>query len=90
MHDLTFDAFGFQGTPYAYFPSQSCNISEHFGAHNLIINLTFCAPFFPAGVAPLYFLCASLTTSCAASFYSIRWRLGGRSVRRRWLSRRLC
>ena len=41
-----------QGTPYAYFPSQSCDISEHFGEHNLIINLTFCAcpslaPFLP-------------------------------------------
>ncbi|KAI0759554.1 laminarinase [Trametes elegans] len=30
------------GTPYAYFPSQSCDISSHFGAHNIIINLTLC------------------------------------------------
>ncbi|KAH9938888.1 laminarinase [Epithele typhae] len=30
------------GTPFAYFPSQSCDLSSHFGAHNIIINLTFC------------------------------------------------
>ncbi|KAJ8489562.1 hypothetical protein ONZ51_g2842 [Trametes cubensis] len=30
------------GTPYAYFPSQSCDLNSHFGAHNIIINLTLC------------------------------------------------
>ncbi|RDX40067.1 laminarinase [Lentinus brumalis] len=30
------------GTPFAYFPSQSCSISDHFDEHNLIINLTLC------------------------------------------------
>ncbi|TFK73373.1 laminarinase [Pluteus cervinus] len=30
------------GTPAAYFPSSSCNISQKFGPHNIIINLTFC------------------------------------------------
>ncbi|KAI0820859.1 laminarinase [Trametes gibbosa] len=30
------------GTPYAFFPSQSCNLASHFGAHNIIINLTLC------------------------------------------------
>jgi hypothetical protein len=31
------------GTPAAYFPSSNtCNLDGHFGAHNIIINLTFC------------------------------------------------
>ncbi|PFH49583.1 glycoside hydrolase family 16 protein [Amanita thiersii Skay4041] len=30
------------GTPDAYFPDDSCPISEKFGWHNIIINLTFC------------------------------------------------
>ncbi|KAF9460039.1 laminarinase [Collybia nuda] len=30
------------GTPTAYFPNNSCPISSKFGAHNIIINLTFC------------------------------------------------
>lgn len=30
------------GTPSALFPSTSCDISSHFGPHNIIINLTFC------------------------------------------------
>ncbi|KAG7448708.1 2 beta-glucanase [Guyanagaster necrorhizus] len=30
------------GIPFAYFPDTSCSISDHFGAHNIIINLTFC------------------------------------------------
>ncbi|KAI0736051.1 laminarinase [Earliella scabrosa] len=30
------------GTPTAFFPSTSCNISSKFGAHNIVINLTFC------------------------------------------------
>ncbi|PBK67425.1 2 beta-glucanase [Armillaria solidipes] len=30
------------GTPFAYFPNTSCSISDMFGAHNIIINLTFC------------------------------------------------
>ena len=29
-----------QGTPFAYFPSQSCSIADHFDSHNLIINLS--------------------------------------------------
>ena len=31
-----------QGEPFADFPNTDCDITEHFGAHNLIINLTFC------------------------------------------------
>jgi hypothetical protein len=30
------------GTPSADFPSTSCDIKSHFGAHNIIINLTLC------------------------------------------------
>ncbi|RDB27908.1 putative glycosidase C21B10.07 [Hypsizygus marmoreus] len=30
------------GTPIAYFPNTSCPIGSKFGAHNIIINLTFC------------------------------------------------
>nr|VWO94484.1 Mixed-linked glucanase [Ganoderma boninense] len=30
------------GEPVADFPNTDCDITEHFGAHNLIINLTFC------------------------------------------------
>ena len=30
------------GTPFADFPSASCDMSSHFGPHNIIINLTFC------------------------------------------------
>ncbi|OBZ73025.1 putative glycosidase C21B10.07 [Grifola frondosa] len=30
------------GTPYAYFPSESCDLSSHFGEHNIIINLDLC------------------------------------------------
>ncbi|KAJ3570796.1 hypothetical protein NP233_g4172 [Leucocoprinus birnbaumii] len=30
------------GTPTANFPNTSCDISQHFAAHNIIINLTFC------------------------------------------------
>ncbi|KAL1676386.1 glycoside hydrolase family 16 protein [Schizophyllum commune] len=30
------------GTPQAFFPSDTCNIAEHFDAHNIIINLTLC------------------------------------------------
>ncbi|KAI0065071.1 2 beta-glucan [Artomyces pyxidatus] len=29
-------------TPDAYFPNTDCDIASHFGAHNIIINLTFC------------------------------------------------
>ncbi|KAG1899021.1 2 beta-glucan [Suillus fuscotomentosus] len=30
------------GTPAAYFPDTYCDLSTHFGAQNIIINLTFC------------------------------------------------
>ncbi|KAF8059824.1 glycoside hydrolase family 16 protein [Lyophyllum atratum] len=30
------------GTPSAFFPSDTCNIQEHFSQHNIIINLTLC------------------------------------------------
>jgi len=30
------------GTPDVLFPSTQCNIPQHFGAHNIVINLTFC------------------------------------------------
>lgn len=30
------------GTPAAFFPNNSCNISQKFGPHNIVINLTFC------------------------------------------------
>ncbi|RDX45720.1 laminarinase [Lentinus brumalis] len=30
------------GTPFAFFPSTSCDIDSHFGPHNIIINLTLC------------------------------------------------
>jgi len=30
------------GTPTAFFPNNNCNIPDHFGPHNIIINLTFC------------------------------------------------
>ena len=31
-----------QGRPAAVFVSDQCDINAHFGAHNIIINLTFC------------------------------------------------
>ncbi|KAJ7349959.1 endo-beta-glucanase [Mycena albidolilacea] len=40
------------GTPSATFPSTTCDIEEHFAAHNIIINLTFCGDW--AGQAPIY------------------------------------
>jgi len=40
------------GTPQAFFPSTSCDISEHFGPHNIIINLTFCGDW--AGQDSIY------------------------------------
>ncbi|KAJ3485120.1 hypothetical protein NLI96_g5177 [Meripilus lineatus] len=30
------------GTPFAYFPDNSCDINDHFGWQNIIINLTLC------------------------------------------------
>ncbi|KZV65238.1 glycoside hydrolase family 16 protein [Peniophora sp. CONT] len=30
------------GQPHANFPSTDCNINQHFGEHNIVINLTFC------------------------------------------------
>ncbi|EJF56125.1 endo-beta-glucanase [Dichomitus squalens LYAD-421 SS1] len=30
------------GTPFADFPSASCDMASHFGPHNIVINLTFC------------------------------------------------
>ncbi|TBU22209.1 endo-1,3(4)-beta-glucanase-like protein [Dichomitus squalens] len=30
------------GTPFADFPSTSCDMASHFGPHNIVINLTFC------------------------------------------------
>ncbi|TCD67725.1 hypothetical protein EIP91_012025 [Steccherinum ochraceum] len=30
------------GTPFADFPNTDCNIDQHFGPQNIIINLTFC------------------------------------------------
>lgn len=32
-----------QGTPAAAWSSEMCDFSQHFGPHNIIINLTFCA-----------------------------------------------
>ncbi|EGN97292.1 glycoside hydrolase family 16 protein [Serpula lacrymans var. lacrymans S7.3] len=40
------------GTPDAYFPSTSCDISTMFDANNIIINLTFCGSW--AGKAATY------------------------------------
>ncbi|KAK7036466.1 hypothetical protein VNI00_011663 [Paramarasmius palmivorus] len=41
------------GTPVAYFPSTgSCNIAQKFGAHHIIINLTFCGDW--AGQSSIY------------------------------------
>ncbi|KAJ7154022.1 glycoside hydrolase family 16 protein [Mycena crocata] len=40
------------GTPSANFPSTTCNLAEHFVAHNIIINLTFCGDW--AGQAAIY------------------------------------
>ncbi|KAI0755388.1 hypothetical protein C8Q80DRAFT_1117777 [Daedaleopsis nitida] len=40
------------GTPFAYFPSQTCNIADHFGEHNLVINLTLCGDW--AGASNVY------------------------------------
>lgn len=34
-----------QGTPTALFVNNQCDIPSHFGAHNIIINLTFCTYF---------------------------------------------
>ncbi|KAJ7832884.1 glycoside hydrolase family 16 protein, partial [Mycena olivaceomarginata] len=40
------------GTPSATFPSTTCDIEEHFAAHNILINLTFCGDW--AGDASIY------------------------------------
>lgn len=40
---LTYRIFATQGQPSAVFVSDQCDINAHFGAHNIIINLTFCA-----------------------------------------------
>lgn len=40
------------GTPAAYFPNTHCDFSTHFGAHNIIINLTFCGDW--AGSSSVY------------------------------------
>ncbi|KIJ63545.1 glycoside hydrolase family 16 protein [Hydnomerulius pinastri MD-312] len=40
------------GTPAAYFPNTDCDLSSHFGPHNIIINLTFCGDW--AGNSAVY------------------------------------
>ncbi|KAF7763643.1 CAZyme family GH16 [Agaricus bisporus var. burnettii] len=40
------------GTPGAFFPNNSCSISNKFGPHNIVINLTFCGDF--AGNSAVY------------------------------------
>ncbi|KAG2121768.1 glycoside hydrolase family 16 protein [Suillus clintonianus] len=40
------------GKPAAYFPNTHCDFSTHFGAHNIIINLTFCGDW--AGSSSVY------------------------------------
>lgn len=40
------------GTPTALFPNSQCDIASHFGAHNIIINLTFCGDW--AGQAGIF------------------------------------
>ena len=40
------------GTPFADFPSASCDMSSHFGPHNIIINLTFCEYNVPTSYGP--------------------------------------
>jgi hypothetical protein len=40
------------GIPYANFVNTQCNIPQHFGDHNIVINLTFCGDF--AGDAAVY------------------------------------
>ncbi|KIY67870.1 glycoside hydrolase family 16 protein [Cylindrobasidium torrendii FP15055 ss-10] len=40
------------GTPTAYFPGDTCNMEKFFGAHNFIINLTFCGAW--AGADDVY------------------------------------
>ncbi|KAI1790892.1 endo-beta-glucanase [Ganoderma leucocontextum] len=40
------------GTPFADFPSTDCDMTSHFGPHNIVINLTFCGTW--AGIASIY------------------------------------
>ncbi|KAF5369067.1 hypothetical protein D9758_002924 [Tetrapyrgos nigripes] len=40
------------GTPAAFFPDDSCDISSHFGPNNIVIDLTFCGDF--AGNSAIY------------------------------------
>ncbi|KAI1785726.1 endo-beta-glucanase [Ganoderma leucocontextum] len=40
------------GTPAAHFPSKSCNMAQHFGPHNIVINLSLCGDW--AGQASIY------------------------------------
>ena len=35
-----------QGTPAAAWSNDMCDFPQHFGPHNIIINLTFCATVF--------------------------------------------
>ena len=43
-------AFATQGAPTALLVPDTCDIPSHFGSHNIIINLTFCA------YTPIYIL----------------------------------
>ncbi|KAM5537516.1 hypothetical protein V8D89_008843 [Ganoderma adspersum] len=40
------------GTPSAHFPSTSCNMAQHFGPHNIVINLSLCGDW--AGQQSIY------------------------------------
>ncbi|PIL27899.1 hypothetical protein GSI_10021 [Ganoderma sinense ZZ0214-1] len=40
------------GAPAAHFPSTSCNMAQHFGPHNIVINLSLCGDW--AGQQSIY------------------------------------
>ncbi|KAF9220689.1 glycoside hydrolase family 16 protein [Gyrodon lividus] len=60
------------GTPAAHFPNTNCNLADHFGPNNIIINLTFCGDW--AGNSALYnasgcpFTCVDYVNNNPAAF----------------------
>ena len=54
------------GTPFADFPSTSCDMASHFGPHNVVINLTFCGDW--AGIASI-FNGDGCPGDCASAYY---------------------
>lgn len=71
-----------QGEPVALFPNTSCDLDTHFGANNIIINLTLCGDW--AGQAAI-FNGAGCPGACAGQ--SFRPQPRSHALRLRWRGR---